>query len=465
MTGTPQHDPRDVHEDDHRAERPVDTRSVERAPSTSRRRFLRGGLFGGGALVGAGAALAFGADRPGTSSSSGPTDEAGREVAPVSSLDVTGANGTEAIAFHGEHQAGIETPPQTNAVFLAFDLRPEVDRDGLRRLMRILTDDAARLTQGEGALADTEPELATMPARLTVTFGFGPGFVERAGGEGPTWLRPLPPFGIDRLEDAWSGGDLLIHIGSDDPTTTAHAQRMLAKDTRAFASPRWVQRGFRHAYGTHPQGVTMRNLFGQVDGTVNVRPGTAEFGDVVWTKEGWMKGGTGVVVRRIRMNLDSWDLADRAARDNALGRRQSDGAPLTGEDEFDEPDFEAVDQLGFPVIPEYSHIARARNGAPGLQIFRRAYNYDDSPIGVPPLELGLAAAGSAEDTDMPEAVSNAGLLFVAYQADVDAQFVPIQRALDEEDILNVWTVPVGSAVFAIPPGCAEGGYIGETLLA
>ena len=31
-------------------------------------------------------------------------------------------------------------------------------------------------------------------------------------------------------------------------------------------------------------------------------------------------------------------------------------------------------------------------------------------------------------------------------------------------LLNEWTTPIGSAVFAIPPGCVEGGYIGDTLL-
>jgi dye decolorizing peroxidase len=46
---------------------------------------------------------------------------------------------------------------------------------------------------------------------------------------------------------------------------------------------------------------------------------------------------------------------------------------------------------------------------------------------------------------------------------VERQFVPIQRRLDELDMLNTWTVPVGSAVFAVPPGCAEGGFVGDVL--
>ena len=56
-----------------------------------------------------------------------------------------------------------------------------------------------------------------------------------------------------------------------------------------------------------------------------------------------------------------------------------------------------------------------------------------------------------------------GLIFASYQADLAAQFLPIQARLAEFDLLNFWTTPIGSAVFAIPPGCAEGGTLGDTL--
>src|SRR5690606_32504671 len=179
--------------------------------------------------------------------------------------------------FHGVHQAGLDTEPQAHAVFIALDLLPEVDRDGVGRLMRILSDDASRLTQGLPPLADTEPELAVTPARLTVTFGFGPTLVSRVGGQAPGWLVPLPAFGIDRLRPEFSDGDLLLQVAADDQVTVAHAVRMLLKDARSFARVRWSQRGFRRAHGSERSGTTMRNLFGQVDGTSNPVPGTPEF--------------------------------------------------------------------------------------------------------------------------------------------------------------------------------------------
>lgn len=53
---------------------------------------------------------------------------------------------------------------------------------------------------------------------------------------------------------------------------------------------------------------------------------------------------------------------------------------------------------------------------------------------------------------------------MTFQRDVTAQFVPIQRRLDALDLLNTWTTPIGSAVFAVPGGCAEGEVLGERLL-
>ncbi|WP_084128535.1 Dyp-type peroxidase [Demequina sp. NBRC 110055] len=404
----------------------------------------RRGFLLGGAAAGVGAAVALGADRL-VGAGAGLPDQRQAE------LDAAGLNGARTVTFHGDHQSGIDTPIAAHATYLGLRLLERTDREALARMMRVLTDDAERLMSGEGALADTEPELATVPAALTVTFGFGPELVRRAAGAAavPAWLGPLPAFEIDALDPRWSGGDLLMVVSADDPVTVAHAVRMLLKDSRSFASLAWRQDGFRRAYGSEVSGTTMRNLFGQVDGTTNPEPGTAGFDAVVWcTGTGataWVSGGTSLVLRRIRMNLDTWDEVDPTARSFAVGRRITDGAPLTGSREADAPDFEATTAAGNTVISPVAHIARSRPVDSREVIFRRGYNYDVAPAG--------------------GGVSETGLLFASFQADVDAQFTPIQRRLDEADLLNEWTTPIGSAVFAIPPGCAPGGFIGETLLA
>lgn len=391
------------------------------------------GVAAGAGVIGAGA-IAAGLGAPAF----------GRQPAATVPAEAAGRLGSSTLPFYGPHQAGISTAPQAHSTLLALHLHDDTDRAAVRRMMRILTDDAARMTRGETALADMEAELAAIPANLTVTFGFGPGLVARVGGTGPDWLAPLPAFGIDRLDPRWTGGDLVIRVASDDPMTVAHVSRMLLKDTRSFARPHWAQPGFRRAAGSTQHGATMRNLFGQVDGTVNPVPDTAVFDSLVWSADGWVAGGTSMVVRRIRMDLDAWDRLDRSGREQAIGRTLSNGAPLTGVHETDEPDFDAAHPNGFTVIPDFAHMRRARGDGPAPQILRQPYNYEHGPT-----------EGS---------VSDAGLVFVSYQANPVEQFVPMQRRLDELDLLNQWTTPIGSAVFAIPPGCAEGGYIGETLL-
>ncbi|MCN0177138.1 Dyp-type peroxidase [Salinispora arenicola] len=398
--------------------------------AVSRRGLLTGGaLAAGGALGGAVAVTAVGSDDPSTHPAE-PVAEVGLAVEP----------------FHGTRQSGVATEPQAHGAFVALVLRPDTDRAALGRMLRLLSDDAARLTQGHPALADTEPELGLLPARLTVTFGFGPGLYQAANLDDrrPPSVAALPEFRIDKLQPRWSGGDLLLQICADDPLTVAHAQRVLVKDSRPFATVAWVQQGFRRAAGAEP-GRTQRNLFGQLDGTANPKPG-APLETAVWVPDGpaWLRDSTTLVVRRISMNLETWDLLGRTDRELSVGRRLDTGAPLTGTDEHDEPDLTALGPDGLTVIPDFSHLTRSHVTEDRLRILRRPYNYD----GVP------SADGTADS----------GLIFASYQADITRQFLPIQRRLAERDLLNEWTTPIGSAVFAIPPGCPEGGWIGQQLL-
>lgn len=347
--------------------------------------------------------------------------------------------GEDQLPAHGAHQAGIMTPQTAHQRYLAFTLKPETDKNALVRLFRILTADIESLTKGEPPLADTEPELAELPARLSIMVGVGRELVKRVSPTAiPEWLGPLPAFSLDQLDPAFNDGDLLLQISSDDPTTIAHAARMLTKTVRTFADPHWRQDGFVRARGSEPDHRTMRNLMGQVDGTTNPQPGDEDFDGLVWLTDGWLTGGTALVIRRIRMEMDTWDRVDRITREETIGRDLAVGAPLTGTEEFDEPDFDATDALGFHIIPSYAHIRRARSEDPNERIYRRAVNYDDG--------------------------DEQGLLFVCFQKNPLKQFVPIQQRLDELDLLNEWVTHVGSAVFAVLPGWRSGGMLGETLL-
>lgn len=365
------------------------------------------------------------------------------------------------VGFYGDRQAGIDTPAPAYALFTALDLNQDTDKDALIRMLRILTADAAKLCAGSASLVDQEPELASIPANLTVTVGFGEKVFDIAAPhQKPDWLKPLPAFDtIDQLQEEWNDGDFLLQLCSDDRLTLAHAHRTLLKGARPFASVRWVQDGFARAHGSNKPAETPRNLFGQVDGTINPSTSDGTMEKYVWGQgvnglTPWQDNGTSVVIRRIHMNLDTWDLADRPAREDAIGRKLSNGAPLTGEKERDPADYSAVNELGFDVISPYAHIRRASAQTELEHILRRPYNYD-LPVS--------KASGIAKHGDISGGISNAGLIFCAYQANPTLQFLPIQRRLAELDMLNTWTTPIGSAVFAIPAGCREGEYIGQTL--
>lgn len=393
------------------------------------RRRLLGGAAGVG-VAGIGAGIGWGAAE--AAASRDPDGSAGRLMEP----------------FYGPHQAGVATGAQAHAQFVGLDLVEGTDRTALAGILKVWTEDAARLTGGRGALADTEPELAKTPSRLTVTVGLGPGAFVTAGVESrrPVWLRPLPQFSIDHLdENLWGQTDLLVQVCADDPTTVAHAVRVLTKNVRSRVRIAWSQRGFRHARGSTPPGTTMRNLMGQVDGTVNPTS-DVDFDRFVWddgATQRWLEGGTSLVLRRIAMQLDTWEELDRHARELSVGRTIANGAPLTGAAEHDAPDFLA-DEMGIPVIPPSSHIARAHRQNEREQFLRRAYNYDDPP-------------GTGQ-------TSNSGLIFASYQRDIDTQFLPVQQRLAEHDALNEWTTPIGSAVYVVLPGISRGDFLGSSLL-
>ena len=417
----------------------------ERDPAAraDRRTVLWSGLAGAGVATGLAAATVVGARTvPPPAPAPGATPGSAAASPPSSTADARAI--ARPAGFRGAHQAGILEAPPAHATLVALDLVPDADAETVRRLLTVWTDDIERLTSGRGTLTDLEPELATVTARLTVTVGVGRAVVELAGGAVPDWLAPLPAFPIDRLEERWSGGDLFLQICATSPTTVAHAQRRLLVGVADLAKVRWVQRGFREPH--EGSGVPMRNLFGQVDGTV--QPDVAGVdAALLWAGDGgpaWLRGGTSVVVRRIAMDLDAWDRADRLSRENALGRRLDTGAPVTGTSPQDVPDLEAVDALGFHAIDDASHLRRAHATAPHERFLRRPYSYDDPPTG--------------------GATSSSGLVFIAFQADPVRQFLPVQRRLAEVDLLNLWTTPVGSAVFAVLPGAARGEILGEALL-
>ena len=158
--------------------------------------------------------------------------------------------------------------------------------------------------------------MVTVPANMTITCGFGSKFFDLIGNPDlrPEWLAPLPAFSRDKLDDAWGEADIVLQLCADDPTTLAHATRHMIRAGVDYVATRWMQQGFLSAHGAHSAGETPRNLFGLKDGTVNPRS-DADFDDIVWIDQGpsWVQGGTCMIVRRISMNMDTWEILDRGS--------------------------------------------------------------------------------------------------------------------------------------------------------
>ncbi|SDL38950.1 Dyp-type peroxidase [Tessaracoccus oleiagri] len=381
----------------------------------------RRGLFGAGAgaVAGVGLAASVGLARP------------------SAQAEAAGVSGQTYSPF-GAHQAGVTTPTPAAARLMALDLRAEVDRAALGRLMRVWSTDIAALMAGRPAAGDTLPDMALGGVSLSVLVGLGPRVFELDGlrQRTPVGFQEIPAMRHDRLTDAYSGGDLLLWISADDFTTVAYAARRLVHDAAPWADLRWSQQGSWRGIGKDGQPATGRNLFGQVDGTGNPRGEALD--RAVWSEDGWLTGGTQLVVRRIEMDLDEWDRLIRHEQERAIGRDLATGAPLTGGDEQTPLDF-AVLRDGEPVIADNAHSRLAHpDHNRGRTMYRRGLNY-------------------ADDT-------GSGLIFCAFQSDISKQFIPVQRVLDDFDALNEWTTAVGSAVFVIPPGMREGGYLAQGLL-
>jgi deferrochelatase/peroxidase EfeB len=373
--------------------------------------------------------------------------------------------------FWGEHQGGILTPLQANTYFAAFDLLA-TDRSDVIKLLQAWTTAAVNLTQGKPAgelgadtsvpAPDSGDALGLPPARLTLTFGFGPGLFSKDGHDRyglaahhPAAFVDLPKFTGDQLVPERSGGDLSVQACADDPQVAFHAVRQLARLAYNIATIRWVQSGFTPGY---QPGQTPRNLMGFKDGTNNPSiKDPALMDKVIWVgDEGpdWMRGGSYLVARRIRIALEHWDRMNVGFQEQTVGRQKYSGAPLGGKNEFDPADYNASDADGNPVIPENSHLrlaAAAKND--GAQILRRPYSFND----------GANITAERWPPWREEMEFDAGLFFLCYQRDPRTGFIKIFDKMSKFDMMNQFVTHVASGHFAIPRGAAEGEYIGQRL--
>jgi len=304
---------------------------------------------------------------------------------------------------------------------------------------------------------DSLEALGLGPSRLTITFGLGAGLFSKEGKDryGLAALRPaalvdLPRFNGDQLTPTRTGGDLSIQACADDPQVAFHAVRELARLAYGVAQVRWVQTGFL----SRPRdGSTPRNLLGFKDGTQTPQ----QIDKVVWAGEegpAWMRGGSYLVVRRIRMALEHWDRTHVSFQEQTIGREKLSGAPIGLKDEFAPLGLDRADKDGNAIIPDTAHV-RLANAATndGAEILRRGYSYNDGADFTaerwPPWRQGIEY--------------DAGLFFVCYQRDPRTGFIKIFENMAKVDMLNQFVTHTGGGLFACPGGVREGEFIGQGL--
>lgn len=395
------------------------------------------------------------------------------EAAPhVEAPHVTDAPAAEPLAarqrvpFHGPHQAGITTPRPENGLIASFDVAA-TSVDDLERMLRLLTARARLLTQG-GPVPDLDPALppadsgllgpVVMPGNLTITVGLGASLFENQpwlAGLKPAKLQRMAQFPNDALEADSCHGDLSIQFCANLQDTNLHALRDIVKNLSEFLVLRWMVEGnvppvIPDANGATP---SARNFLGFRDGSANPDSNDAALMDrVVWTtapdEPAWARDGSYQVVRIIRNMVERWDRTPLAEQERIFGRRKMSGAPLDGgpdATEHDAPDYGADPEGRATPLDAHIRLSNPRDAqSPRNLILRRAFNY---------------SRGALKNGQLDQ-----GLLFICYQADLEAGFITVQNRLNGEP-LEEYIKPVGGGYFFALPGVRdEADYLGRALV-
>ncbi|MBE9607198.1 deferrochelatase/peroxidase EfeB [Acetobacteraceae bacterium H6797] len=417
------------------------------------RRGLLMGLAGGGAALGfGGSALAQGTQ---AQADGGPLMRSppGRDAQAAA----------KTIAFRGPHQAGVVDHPPAAGMVAAFDVLA-TSRQELEALFRLLTARIAFLMAG-GTPPAEDPRFpppdsgilgpVVLPEGLCITVSVGASlFDERYGlaSRKPRHLVTMTRFPNDALDREWCHGDLLLQISANTPMAVLHALRDIIKNTPASLRLRWKLEGFLPEGLGSASAETPRNLLGFKDGTGNLDPSDqALMNSQVWVgpnhgEPDWAIGGSYQVVRIIRNFVERWDRTPLQEQEAIMGRRKESGARLGLTEE--KALFDYKDDPEGKVTPLDAHIRLANPRTPETahnRILRRPFNYS----------RGITRSGQL---DM-------GLLFICYQADLEAGFITVQKRLNGEP-LEEYIKPVGGGYYFVLPGAVgETDYLGQGLLA
>ena len=138
------------------------------------------------------------------------------------------------------------------------------------------------------------------------------------------------------------------------------------------------------------------------------------------------------------MTIEVWDRQPLGDQEAFIGRTKDTGAPLSGGEEFDQPDFDMPGSNEPPVVsrrrPRPAWSTRTSTAASGC----------------------CAAATTSSTAATRIGGLDAGLFFLAFVRNPDTHFIPIQTKMAANDALMEYLKVNGSALFAVPPGHRRG---------
>jgi len=377
----------------------------------------------------------------------------------------TSSHTQDRVEFRGRHQAGVTTPRPTAGMLASFYVLAETV-DDLERLFHILTDRIAFLTMG-GRQPDLDPKLppagsgilgpVVQPDALTITVSLGASlFTGDLGLEAlrPRHLTQMEAHPNDALDPALCHGDLSIQFCSNTPDTNIHALRDIVKNTADLLVLFWKQEGTVPPIPAVPgqPSESARNFLGFRDGSANPDSNDEALMDrIVWVRPDqgepdWAVGGSYQAVRIIRNFVERWDRTPLGEQEAIMGRLKASGAPMDGgTTEHDVPDYSRDPKGEKTPLDAHIRLANPRTAESEANlILRRPFNYSN----------GVTKSGQLE----------MGLLFICYQADLEAGFLTVQRRLDGEP-LEEYIKPIGGGFFFTLPGVRdEKDWIGRSLI-
>lgn len=414
-----------------------------------------------GMLLGLGAAGIGGAIAHRAAAEQGPVNAPREAVTNAPLADAASA----AISPYGRFQAGIVTPRPAHGLFAAFAVLAR-DPAELEHLMRRLGERIETLTHG-GPVPQLDPNLPPFdsgllgpviaPDALTITLSFGASLFDNRdwlAAHKPAQLQRMTSFPNDALVADQCHGDLGVQICANTSDAVIHALRDLIKNIPDQMVLKWKVEGSVPVLPAAADGKTesARNFLGFRDGSANPDPGDHQLMDhMLWVSAdqgpAWAQDGSYQAVRIIRNFVERWDRTNLGEQERIIGRMKMSGAPLDKPhaSEFDEPDF-ARDPEG-KVTPMDAHIRLANDRSQSARahlMLRRPFNYS----------LGVTKSGQLDQ----------GLLFIAYQADLEQGFIAVQNKLNGEP-LEEYIKPVGGGYFFALPGFAHGSFPASQLIA